>query len=995
MKYLKIIKTLFGVLVVLSVLYSTTYGQSKGSSLQRNLSSYGLQSPSVVILDNSIKISYYQDEAEFSSVEEEANRIANISKIVSDQNKNISLIVVRQIFDDGQIIEFDVKPLDAYKFLNGSANVDNFFNKIIIRPLTRGLFIVPGKCIPKSGDNCNSNQACSCYPNEECDPGSNNADYRGCVNVHVPSNSVMMGEEYICKDGYEWNNKLTDCIASNGHIVGPPHKKQTSIISPSADAYVYAYNYRNWDRSNRGKYDQLRAGWHPIGGESRAYIKFDLSNVDPSKVTKAVLKLYHFQTAGNDNVDLGIYRVTGPWKEGTDTYHSGHDEKTAAPGELSWVQQPPIDSYLVTSFNPGHGFGDWIEVDITPLVKQWLSGTPNYGLVIKPIGHLGRNIGASVYHFASRERKAGLDQPKGEDKAPTLLIGNYSTGVSHKGSTHQPNGSAPDISGTWKWFDGETIHIYPNGTAAGGFKGKWQANWNGSGFTYTINWNNGQYIDSLILHGNTLDGHNQNGTHVWGKRILPGNNNYTKENVWVLNADNNIYKWNGKSWDAYPGKAQDIGVGANGSVWIMDTVNHRYGGSIYRLEGSNFVKTTGQGIRIDVDPNGNPWAINNLSNIYKWKNNAWHRMPGRATDIGIGANGDVWVIGTDVINSNHGIYKWNGTQWVKYPGAAVRIDVGPNGAPWVVNAAGDIYKFTNNSWHQLPGKAKDISVGVDGTPWIIGTDNTLGGHGIYRWNGSNWARIPGGATAISVGGLTIGTNSKPIFNKYANAVAKPCASDKEFIRSLYQSILDRNPKVDISLEPGHGAAHLRDLQNGIPRWRIIWNFFNSPEYRNKQKNHHDFIRDVYQAVLGREPQEKEIGYWPQVDRNDILRKFFNSDGYLKIKRNCKNRAQTFNSGIYRVEQGRNKSIWRLHVSNGRISGTSEWSCCPGHRIDTMKGTISGNKVVIERDCSGQGWSGACRQTYRGTIKSDRIAGFCSGTGLTAGDTWVLYLDTKL
>ena len=306
------------------------------------------------------------------------------------------------------------------------------------------------------------------------------------------------------------------------------------------------------------------------------------------------------------------------------------------------------------------------------------------------------------------------------------------------------------ITGKWKWFNGVIITIdkYGNVMGSNGGKGTLTTSINNN---YVIKWTNG-YTDNLKLNGNTLSGKNQNGTNVWGERIILGSNNYTNENVWALNAANNIFKWNGTNWDGYAGKAQDIGVGANGSVWIMDIENHRYGGSIYRLEGSKFVKTSGQGVRIDVDPNGNPWGINNLGHIYKWENNSWHKMSGLANDIGIGANGDVWIIGTDIINSNHGIYKWSGTQWVKYPGAAVRIDVGPTGIPWVVNAAGDIFKFTNNSWHQLPGKAKDISVGSDGTAWVIGTDNTLGGHGIYRWKGNNWEKIDGGATVISAGG---------------------------------------------------------------------------------------------------------------------------------------------------------------------------------------------------------------------------------------------------
>ncbi len=100
------------------------------------------------------------------------------------------------------------------------------------------------------------------------------------------------------------------------------------------------------------------------------------------------------------------------------------------------------------------------------------------------------------------------------------------------------------------------------------------------------------------------------------------------------------------------------------------------------------------------------------------------------------------------------------------------------------------------------------------------------------------------------------------------------------------------------------------------------------------------------------------------------------------------------SGIYRVTQGRWRSTWTLRVVNGQIRGTSEWTCCPGHRIDPIKGRISGNTVVMERDCSGQGWNGACRQIFRGHIQGDRIEGTCSGTGLYSGSLqkWVLYLN---
>jgi hypothetical protein len=70
----------------------------------------------------------------------------------------------------------------------------------------------------------------------------------------------------------------------------------------------------------------------------------------------------------------------------------------------------------------------------------------------------------------------------------------------------------------------------------------------------------------------------------------------------------------------------------------------------------------------------------------------WVRVPGRARDIGIGADGSVWVIGVDDHRDGHSIYRFNGSGWDKVSGKASQISVGPDGEPWVVNREGDIYR---------------------------------------------------------------------------------------------------------------------------------------------------------------------------------------------------------------------------------------------------------------------------------------------------------------
>ena len=132
--------------------------------------------------------------------------------------------------------------------------------------------------------------------------------------------------------------------------------------------------------------------------------------------------------------------------------------------------------------------------------------------------------------------------------------------------------------------------------------------------------------------------------------------------------------------------------------------------------------------------------------------NSWEReqLLGTAKDIGIGANGSAWIIGTNPVSGGYGIYRWDGKNWEGVDGGAVRIDVDPQGNPWIVKANGNISRRVGDHWEQLFGTAKDIGIGANGSAWIIGTNPVSGGYGIYRWDGKNWEGVDGGALQISV-----------------------------------------------------------------------------------------------------------------------------------------------------------------------------------------------------------------------------------------------------
>jgi hypothetical protein len=215
-------------------------------------------------------------------------------------------------------------------------------------------------------------------------------------------------------------------------------------------------------------------------------------------------------------------------------------------------------------------------------------------------------------------------------------------------------------------------------------------------------------------------------------------------------------------WSLKTGSARDISVGANGSVWIVGTNPVSGGYGVYKWNGTGWTGIDGGGVRIAVDPVGNPWLLNDAGRIFRRNGDKWIQLPGAAKDIGIGKDGSVWVIGMLEVNGGFSVHKWNGVYWDKIDGGGIRIAVDPDGNPWIINNAGQIFRHAGNNWIQLPGAAKDIGIGKDGSVWVIGMLAVNGGYSVHKWNGAYWEQIDGGATDISVA-----PNGKPwVINEY-------------------------------------------------------------------------------------------------------------------------------------------------------------------------------------------------------------------------------------
>jgi hypothetical protein len=167
-------------------------------------------------------------------------------------------------------------------------------------------------------------------------------------------------------------------------------------------------------------------------------------------------------------------------------------------------------------------------------------------------------------------------------------------------------------------------------------------------------------------------------------------------------------------------------------------------------------------LRIAVDPKGKPWVVTRDQQLFCRVADGWRQLPGKFSDVAVGANYAVWALGPAESRTRGGypIYHWNGSAWEELQGAAVRIAVDPQGMPWVVSDAGALFRLAKADWHpdgffwqDLPGRVSDIAVGPDGSAWALGPaeERTPEGLPILRWDGAAWAKVPGAARRIAVG----------------------------------------------------------------------------------------------------------------------------------------------------------------------------------------------------------------------------------------------------
>ncbi|UCE26788.1 MAG: DNRLRE domain-containing protein [Candidatus Coatesbacteria bacterium] len=136
-------------------------------------------------------------------------------------------------------------------------------------------------------------------------------------------------------------------------------------IQPDGAASKDAGIWENDPNENYGDWEDLWTGYD--SGFLDSLIKFDgLDAYAGVTVVYAELNLYCFDEWGPLDNNNRVLRVDNVWNENT----------------VTWNNAPGFESTMWEGFN-APTVGDWLSVDVTPMVQSWLDGTyPHHGFYI-------------------------------------------------------------------------------------------------------------------------------------------------------------------------------------------------------------------------------------------------------------------------------------------------------------------------------------------------------------------------------------------------------------------------------------------------------------------------------------------------------------------------------------------------------------------------------------------------------------------------------------
>ncbi|MEO6286789.1 MAG: M57 family metalloprotease [Dyadobacter sp.] len=216
-------------------------------------------------------------------------------------------------------------------------------------------------------------------------------------------------------------------------------------------------------------------------------------------------------------------------------------------------------------------------------------------------------------------------------------------------------------------------------------------------------------------------------------------------------------------WKYLPSQATDVAAatGSDRSLWMISKVPVNGGFTINQYDYFNkkFTQVPGGGVRIAVGPDGIPWVVNSVGQIFKRVNSQWQMLPGTALDIAVGADNSVYIVSMTPAPGGFAIKKLKNNNWEQIPGrGGMRIAVSSYGFAWVIDTANKVLQYNGVNMVETGGFGRDIAAGRNNSIFVIGLTAVPGGYSIKKFEKDCWVQIAGGGVAISAHG----TGTQPV-----------------------------------------------------------------------------------------------------------------------------------------------------------------------------------------------------------------------------------------
>ncbi|MCB9349847.1 MAG: hypothetical protein H6573_20395 [Lewinellaceae bacterium] len=228
------------------------------------------------------------------------------------------------------------------------------------------------------------------------------------------------------------------------------------------------------------------------------------------------------------------------------------------------------------------------------------------------------------------------------------------------------------------------------------------------------------------------------------------------------------------AWKLISGvEAGDVAANSKGDIYVTSKSAVAGGYSIFRYDDNSakWNPIPGGLTRLALSDDGTLWGVDDAGSVLKrefanqaW---AWKTVADKvmAQDIGVGPNGEVWIIGKERLEPypDHWVCQVlkDGTLKKEEAAISLRIAVDPLGMPWSVNSGGGLFQKVNEEWKFWSGTDGNVmDVGVNqGGAWV--TDKYDKIYYFTGMPGNYWKAIDGRAQQISVGknGLPVVVNS--------------------------------------------------------------------------------------------------------------------------------------------------------------------------------------------------------------------------------------------